>query len=281
MIDSPSNAGDYSPEDLRHVRQTCLYIATILGDLLDDIVIVGGLVPSLLISPEALPEGRDPHVGTKDLDLGLALTLLDEKRYREVSSRLRKSGFGPDTNDRGNVTFQRWKYEQNDVRVTIDFLIPPPDDNAKPGTTKNLEEDFAAIIMPGVELAHEHNFKLTLTDQTIRGEKASRQIRVCGLGPFIVLKALAIQGRNEPKDAYDLCYLLQNHPGGIETAAEALRPLLDNEHSKKAIRVLENDFQGLDYIGPRRVADFLYGETDEDTQAQAYAIVADLLHELK
>lgn len=86
MTESPSSAADYSADELHRVRQTCLYVATILGDLSDDIVIVGGLVPSLLISPEDLPEGRQPHVGTKDLDLGLALTLLDEKRYREVSS---------------------------------------------------------------------------------------------------------------------------------------------------------------------------------------------------
>ena len=281
MTKSPSRAADYSPGDVHRVRQLCLYVATILGDLLDDIVIVGGLVPSLLISPENLPDDRDLHVGTKDLDLGLALTLLDDKRYREVATRLRKSGFGPDTNERGNPTFQRWKYESNNFNVTIDFLIPPPDTDARPGTTKNLEEDFAAIIMPGLGLVHEHNFKFQLNDKTPHGDKATREIRVCGLGPFIVLKALAMKGRNEPKDAYDLLYVLRNHPGGIEAAAEALRPLLENEHCKEAIGILENDFYDLDYIGPRRVAAFLYGKTDEATQAQAYATVTDLLTELK
>jgi len=283
MTESSASAADYSADDLHRVRKACLYVATILGDLIDDIVIVGGLVPSLLISPEDLAEGRQPHVGTKDLDLGLALTLLDEKRYLEVSSRLRKSGFGPDTNEKGNPTFQRWSYESDHVSVTIDFLIPPPDADARPGTTKNLEDDFAAIIMPGLELVHEHNVTFPLTDETLQGGKATRKIRVCGLGPFIVLKALAIKGRNKPKDAYDLFYVLQNHPGGTRAAAEALRPLLENENCKTAIRVLENDFQDLDHLGPRRVAYFLYGdgETDEQTQAQARAIVADLLNELK
>ena len=281
MTEPPFNATDYSPDDLLHVRQICLYVATVLGDLLDDIVIVGGLVPSLLISPETLPEGRQRHVGTKDLDLGLALTLLDERRYREVSSRLRKSGFGPDTNDQGNLTFQRWKYESDAVSVTIDFLIPPPDAEARPGTTKNLEEDFAAIIMPGLELVHEHYFTFRLSGETPQGEKATREIRVCGLGPFIVLKALAITGRNEPKDAYDLFYVLQNHPGGIDAAAEALGPLLVNEHCKKAIEVLTNDFQTLDHLGPRRVAYFLYGDSDEEIQAQAYALVNDLINALQ
>ena len=30
------------------MRQTCLYVATKLGDLLHDLIVVGGLVPSLL-----------------------------------------------------------------------------------------------------------------------------------------------------------------------------------------------------------------------------------------
>ena len=281
MTESSSNAADYSPDDLLHVRQTCLYVALILGDLLDDIVIVGGLVPSLLISPDDLPEGHPRHVGTKDLDLGLALTLLDEKRYREVSSRLRESGFGPDTNEQGNPTYQRWKYDSDGFNVTIDFLIPPPDAEARPGTTKNLEEDFAAIIMPGLELVHEHHFTFPLTGTTPKGDEVTRSIRVCNLGPFIVLKALAMKGRNKPKDAYDLFYVLQNHPAGITAAAEALVPLLDNEQCEEAIDVLTSDFQTIDHAGPRRVARFLYGHMDDEAQAQAYALVNDLLNELK
>jgi hypothetical protein len=54
MLEKPSFASDYKREDLELVRQTCLYVATKLGDLLDDLVVVGGLVPSLLIPDESL-----------------------------------------------------------------------------------------------------------------------------------------------------------------------------------------------------------------------------------
>jgi hypothetical protein len=47
------------------VRQTCLYVATKLGDLLDELVVVGGLVPSLLIPEESVPRGEDIHVETR------------------------------------------------------------------------------------------------------------------------------------------------------------------------------------------------------------------------
>ncbi len=59
-----------------------LHIATILGDLTREMVIVGGLVPYLIIDQERVP---DRHVGTRDLDLGLSIGILDEQRYREIS----------------------------------------------------------------------------------------------------------------------------------------------------------------------------------------------------
>jgi hypothetical protein len=58
-------------KNVKLVRRICLYVSTKLGDLLDDLVVVGGLVPSLLIPDESLPAGEDVHIGTMDLDLGL------------------------------------------------------------------------------------------------------------------------------------------------------------------------------------------------------------------
>lgn len=40
-----------------------------------------------------------------DLDLGLSLALLDDERYAEISDRLGREGFEPDTNDAGNPPF--------------------------------------------------------------------------------------------------------------------------------------------------------------------------------
>jgi hypothetical protein len=64
MPDKPSFASQYSREQAELVRQTCLYVATKLGDLLDELVVVGGLVPSLLI-PERNPfqEVKPPMSG--------------------------------------------------------------------------------------------------------------------------------------------------------------------------------------------------------------------------
>lgn len=124
MPEKPGTAAAYPNEHTRLVRATCLYVATKLGDLMDDPVVVGGLVPSLLIDQEDLAEGAAAHVGTMDLDVGLTIALLDEGRYCTLTERRRRAGFSQDVNDEGNPTRQRWQLGHA-AKVTADFLIPP------------------------------------------------------------------------------------------------------------------------------------------------------------
>jgi len=49
MPDKPKRASEYESHQVELVRATCLYVATKLGDLMDQLVVVGGLVPSLII----------------------------------------------------------------------------------------------------------------------------------------------------------------------------------------------------------------------------------------
>ena len=122
MINKPTTAVGYAPEMVKLVRGTCLYLATKLGDLMDEIVVVGGLVPSLLIDQADLPTDTDPHAGTMDLDLGIAFALVSEERYTEVTKRLANAGFKPDLNAKGKPSRQRWHI--NDPQA-----FPPPSSN--------------------------------------------------------------------------------------------------------------------------------------------------------
>ena len=107
MPTKPKHASGYGSQQVTLVRETCLYVATKLGDLMEEIVVVGGLVPSLIIDQA---EG-EPHVGTLDLDIGFALALLDGRRYEELARRLRQAGFSPDVNEDGQPTRQRWRLQ--------------------------------------------------------------------------------------------------------------------------------------------------------------------------
>jgi len=280
MPKKPSTAAGYPPDQVARVKATCLYLATKLGDLMPELVVVGGLVPSLLIDQENLPENVTPHVGTMDLDLGLAFALVGEERYQEVAERLRNAGFSPDKNDEGKPTRQRWRI--SDPAVTVDFLIEPEKSTeAQAGRLFDLTKDWAAIIAPGLHLAFKNNQVVTLAGKTIAGETATRTVRVCGAGAFMILKALAFHIRGENKDAYDLFYLLRNYGSGVSDVAAQLRPLLPDASAVNALEYLQADFKDAETIGPRRVAEFLYGHPDAAVQADAVGFVRQLLDECK
>jgi hypothetical protein len=276
MADKPTRASEYRSEQVELVRSTCLYVATKLGDLMDDVVVVGGLVPSLLIDQGALPEGASAHVGTMDLDVGLKLALLDQGRYRTLTSRLRDAGFTQDQTDEGRPTRQRWRVT-GIGSVTVDFLIPPSLATDQGGKLRDIESDFAAIIAPGLKLAFHDRRRIRLEGRTIFGEKAAREVWICGPGAFVVLKALAFLGRGENKDAYDLYYLVRNFGAGVEDVAASLQSLLGDDEAKRALQVLRDDFLDHDGVGPRRVAEFLHGGPDDETQADVVGFVAALL----
>jgi len=278
MPEKPAFAFQYDREQGALVRRTCLYVATKLGDLLDELVVVGGLVPSLLISEKSLPRGEDVHVGTMDLDLGLSLALLNADRYEELTARLRRAGFEPDVNEAGNPTFQRWRIEPSGYfKVTVDFVIPPSLDGDEGGKIRHIEKDFAAVITPGLHLAFQDRQKISLRGNTILGEKAQREIWVCGPGAFVVLKALAFGTRGENKDAYDLYYVIHNYGSGIADVLKHLEPILQEHETRKALQILHRDFSEPNAVGPRRVAAFLYRTPNDDLQADVAGFVRELL----
>lgn len=280
MTDKPKTAADYSVDQLRIVREACLYLATKLGDLTDHLVVVGGLAPPLLIDQESLAEGADHHVGTMDLDVGLAVALVESGAYRSLSERLRRAGFAPDENEQGNRTRQRWAYG-GEKRVTLDFLIAPSTVEDRGGALRSLQTDLAAIIAPGLHLAFRDRTRVLLRGRTLVGEHAEREIWVSGPGAYVVLKALAFDGRGENKDAYDLYYVVRNYGGGPEDVSERLRPLLDDAAANTAVGILRRDFASANDVGPRRVAEFIAGRVDEEIQADVVGFVGELIRRLE
>ena len=229
------------------------------------------------LGPE--PETGAGHPGTNDLDVGLAIALLDDEQYTEIGERLRREGFGPDRNGQGNLTPQRWKLD--DLDVTIDFLLPPIPGAEQGGRIQPLEGDFAALIAPGLQLASDERQEIDIAGHTLKGEKVERMVPVCGPATFVVLKAFAFGDRAEPKDAFDLVYVLRRWPGGISDIVERLE-----RHAKRhraviddALGRLARDFADPETLGPRRVAEF-EGEAGEDLDAvaaDAHGYVDDLL----
>ena len=274
MTAKPTTRDGYSGDQLDLVTRACLYVFTKLGDLCDEVVVVGGLVPYLLVDQDDPPMLLGTHSGTMDLDLGLALAILDEQRYQDLSTRLRSAGFSPDVSNAGNPTLQRWVTNWG-PHVTIDFLIPPQAANGQPGRLLRIENDFAAIITEGLGLAFRDRRLVPLSGYTPSEERADRDIPVCGPGAFTVLKALAFRNRGENKDAYDLHYVLSGL--GIDEVARCLQPLLPDARVEKAMDIIRDEFTTHDATGPRRVAQFLNYGSDDDIQADVVGNALQLL----
>ncbi len=277
MSEKPRHRSGYSPEQTDMVRSACLTVAVTLGAYLDDVVIVGGLVPSLLDLQLPVVHDEDSHPGTNDLDLGLSLGLLDGQRYMEISERLRTEGFEPDTNRSGNKTVQRWHLGG----LKVDFLIPPATDQDPKLRVQNLESDFGALVTPGLELAFDERIDVEIEGTTLKGEHATRVVPVCGPGAYVVLKALAFADRSEPKDAYDMVYVIRRTTDGATTIAAKLREHADAhpEVVRQAVELLERDFASVEHIGPQRCAEFEHLDPDarNEAAADAHGHIDDLL----
>ena len=274
-MSKPRRITHYRGEVTAGVRSALLSLATALGDLLDELVVVGGLVPSLLIPDPPADDRLGAHAGTMDLDLGMSIGLLEAERYKQIRARLISLGFRPDVNEQGNPTHQTWV--AGDGGATIDFLIPTSDPGDKAGTLRHLERDFAAILTPGLELAFERRVRVPLADRTHRGERAEREVWVADAGPFVMLKALAFTYRGEPKDAYDLYYVVRGFGTGPEEIAEQLADRQDHPQVAQAVAVLRKDFASADHVGPRRVEEFLGAADDPDLRQDVVGFIARLL----
>ena len=99
MRDERRTIHDYTPEAFERVRQTVLHVATVLGDWMNHVTLIGGAVPSLLIPQGDLAKGVEQHLGTIDVDLGLELMVLEDEGYASLSPCLR-----PPTPGRDRVT---------------------------------------------------------------------------------------------------------------------------------------------------------------------------------
>lgn len=261
--EKPQYASGYTSSQLELSKRTLLQVAVALGDYLNDVVLVGGLVPVLLIKQDEVAVGEDLHVGSIDVDLGLDFGIVSEERYDALTERLKKRGFEPDTNQAGNLTKQRWKFSSNPSSVVVDFLVDKTQsEEAEWGTIMHLTPELGAIRTLGLNLAFQDAVACQVNGQTLEGDSVTRTIPVCGPAAFIILKALAFRNRAEPKDAYDLGYVLHHFTDGPVAIAQRLMAFTDHPALNQALNVLREDFADETSIGPRSASRFLYTNID-------------------
>jgi predicted nucleotidyltransferase len=129
--------------------------------------------------------------------------------------------------------------------------------------------DFRVLQADGCGSAFHEPVEIELSGRTIRGAENTVSLRVASLPDFIVMKAYALDGRDKPKDAYDICYCLTYFPGGLEVLAAVWRERSEYRDVKRSIEILRAKFATVDGFGPSQVVEFLDLSSDEEQEIQA------------
>jgi Nucleotidyl transferase AbiEii toxin, Type IV TA system len=274
MNPEPRYEGDYTHRQVEAARRVLVDVSQVLASFRDAIVVVGGWVPDLIL-PGAEPE----HVGSIDVDLALDAAKLGDGRYAELLKLLLDTGrYAKGDKDFQLMTTVDLRDGEVPVRVEVEFLAPS-DVKLKKNHPK-LVEGFRVLQFPACAAAFGHPQTIEFEGLMISGAMNTVRLRVASLSDFIVMKAHALEGRDKPKDVYDLCYCLDQYPRGIEALAEDWRARIGDPLVKTAIRILREKFETVEHYGPQQLVIF-HDSTDDDERAmhgrRAFELVQKLL----
>ena len=263
----PQHQSEYSPDTALKCESALVTLLGNIGPWANRLVVVGGLAPRYIV--RELPPGAVPHIGTADVDVVVQLALdRTEETYATLKANLQRSGFTPT-----RLSYQ-WMHDSGGVKVLLEFICDT--NEVEPGRIFNpkgerLGSGFGAFNVRGAKLAHSDFFMHELTaDRLGGGGQSTVKFRVCGILPFVVLKAFAFQERHERKDAYDLVYCLTNYKDGPEGAARdaKLSPVREDSTVREALSLLAERFGAPDRDGPSEYAAFVEDPIDRDGAAR-------------
>jgi hypothetical protein len=264
-----STAADYDPAVTRVCERALVTVIGNVGPWGQQLYLVGGLAPRYIVDP--LPEAGTPHVGSRDVDLGIVIAVADpsEAAYHTLERNLKRAGFkqAPLEDD---PDF-RWRRDVEGVSVILEFLCDT--DQVAEGRMFKPKggsgSRFQAFNVRGLHLvARDFVAKSTEAERLDDGGVSSAEVRVTGLLPFLVLKAFAFRDRHEAKDAYDPIWILLHHPDGPEGAERRMAesPIASDPLVDEARSVLRERFASPDHDGPAAYASF-YGSAGGVEQA--------------
>jgi hypothetical protein len=274
MSPEPRHEGDYTDRQVDAARRVLVDVGQVLASFGDAIVVVGGWVPDLLMPNAALE-----HIGSIDVDLALDAAKLGDGRYAELLKLLLDTGrYEKGDKDFQLVTVVDLGDGEAPVRVEVEFLAPA-DVKLKKNHPK-LVEGFRVLQFPACAAAFGHPESIELEGVMISGAPNTVHLRVASLPDFIIMKAHAVDGRDKPKDVYDLCYCLDEYPDALTIVAADWRARRDDPLVVAAIEILRTKFQTVDHYGPQQLAIF-HDPVDADERAmharRAFELVQKLL----
>jgi len=230
-------------------------IVNVLSRYNDGVVLIGGWVTQLVTEED--PEYY--YIGTKDVDLLISVKSSSPERVIAFFNELHGVGLFRESVD-----------EPYEARVVIDgkpvfihFLIP---DDEKTLVKKLELGGIEPEGLVGGALVRDFNELASVPPDLSKGIKEPVMITVPEPHIAIVLKGLALGHRDNPKDPYDLYFLLRNYRGGINKAVADLRGLLSQPVVIPSIRYINDAFREMNSKQIKAVTDQLAPERGYSTE---------------
>lgn len=239
-----------------------LEVWSVLATFRDALTLIGGSAPPLLVEDDR----ADPYIGTLDVDAVVDPLEVPEETYRSIAEELRRRGYRQDARQP-----YRWyrlvNIDEQQVEVELDLLAPMTDRSGSSHRHERIDGEPLARRLPGAELTRDHYVTREIEGELPDGRPNRVKIRIATAGVIVVLKALALDGRDEPKDSYDIDYLLAHHPEGVDGVAREITALGDLEPVRGALAILARKFSSVTSYGPASVA--LYRGAPEGSASAA------------
>lgn len=262
MMTEPRQREDYSDRQVEAARRVLVDLGQVLAAFTDCMVVVGGWTPDLL-----MPEADEPHVGSIDVDLALDAAKLNEGRYAELLKLLMDTRrYRQGEKDFQLIVDVDLQDGEKPVQVEVEFLAPKEVKLKK--NKPKLLPGFRVLQADGCGVAFHAPVALKMDGRNVRGATNKVSLRVASLPDFLVMKAYALGGRDKPKDAYDLCYCLENAPGGMAALAADWKARLAEKEVARAVEILREKFASVDSFGPQQLVEF-HAAVDDESRAMA------------
>jgi hypothetical protein len=270
--------GQYGEREVNACRSVLLELVHLLGELKDEMVIIGGWTPFLLF-----PEARDPHVGSLDIDVALNFREIPDDTYQTILRAFLKRGYTQDEKQPFRF-FRKVNTEGSDpIDVEVDLMAGEYGGTGR-GRRTQVVQDVRARKTRGCDLAFDTTVTVSLEGELPEGGKDRVTFKVAGIVPFLVMKGMAMHDRLKEKDAYDIYYCVEHYSGGLDKLAAEFLPHISNKLVLEGLGKIRSKFASVEHVGPRWVADFLEIAEKEDREIitrRVYEKVNELLDILR
>ena len=243
---------DYTAEAVEAAKRVLIELVHLIGEYRNDVVVVGGWVPELLLENPAAP-----HTGSMDIDLALDHRRLREEGYRTIRDLLLGRGFreGPQP----SVFLRDVLAGDASIVVEVHFLSGEYGGTGR-GRRHQRMPGIQARKARGCDLAFTAPKEMRIEGELPGGRKDSVVVRVASIVPFLVMKGMALADRLKEKDPWDIYYCVKKGGFFVGTHLNGSAPCWNGYADCPRVRVLQGrsstkvDHHGYFGIGPHLAA---------------------------